>query len=296
MKFGTLYAYWTHEWTGDYRYFARKVKDLGFDILEISAGDLIGMSDREIDELKAVTQDLGISISSNIGPAKKYDVGSKDPVIRRSGVDFLCRIMERMDRLDSRTLVGVTYTYWPNDFTNLDKPAIWARGVESVKETGKYALDHNIMICLEVVNRFETLVLNTAEEGVRFCKEVDVPSVLLLLDTFHMNIEEDDLCEAIRTAGGWLGHMHVGEGNRKLPGLGSLPWADIGRTLQEIGFDGGVVMEPFMTPGGSVGRDIKVWRDLTGGASQEKMDAMIRQSLQFLKKNFVTPGKKCGGE
>lgn len=113
MKFGTLYAYWTHEWTGDYRYFAKKVQELGFDILEISAGDLIGMSDREIDELKAVARDFGISISSNIGPAKRYDVGSKDPAVRKRGIDYLCQIMERMDRLDSRTLVGVTYTYWP---------------------------------------------------------------------------------------------------------------------------------------------------------------------------------------
>ena len=46
MKFGTLYAYWTHDWTGDYKYFAKKVADIGFDILEISAGDLITMSDK----------------------------------------------------------------------------------------------------------------------------------------------------------------------------------------------------------------------------------------------------------
>ena len=74
MKFGTLYAYWTHEWTGDYKYFAKKVADIGFDILEISAGDLITMSDNDVDELKAISKDLGIEITSNIGPAKKYDV------------------------------------------------------------------------------------------------------------------------------------------------------------------------------------------------------------------------------
>ena len=78
MKFGTLYAYWTHEWTGDYKYFAKKAKDIGFDVLEISAGDLIRMSESELMELKAVSKDLGIEITSNIGPAKKYDVASPE--------------------------------------------------------------------------------------------------------------------------------------------------------------------------------------------------------------------------
>jgi len=89
MKFGTLYAYWTHNWTGDYKYFAKKVADIGFDILEISAGDLITMSDNEIDELKALTKDLGIEITSNIGPAKKYDVASPDKSVREARLNFM---------------------------------------------------------------------------------------------------------------------------------------------------------------------------------------------------------------
>jgi D-psicose/D-tagatose/L-ribulose 3-epimerase len=209
---------------------------------------------------------------------------SKDPAVRKRGIDYLCQIMERMDRLDSRTLVGVTCTYWPNDFTDLDKTGHLGRAGGERKRDGKYALDHNIMICLEVVNRFETLVLNTAEEGVRFCKEVDVPSVSLLLDTFHMNIEEDNLCDAIRTAGTGLAYA-CRRRNRKLPGLGS-PALGGYRTymrnrVRRRCCDGAV-----MTTGGGVGKDIKVWRDLTGGASQEEMDAMIRQSLQFLKRTF----------
>ena len=286
MKFGTLYAYWTHEWTGDYKYFAKKAASLGFDILEISAGDLITMSDGEIDELKAITRELGIRITSNIGPAKKYDVASPDAAVRENGVRFLTDIMKKMDRLDSRALVGVMYTYWPNDFTDLDKEGAWARGVESVKKLGGVAGELGIDFCLEVVNRFETHILNTAEEGVRYCKDVAMPRVKLLLDTFHMNIEEDDLPGAILTAGSYLGHVHVGEGNRKLPGMGHLPWEEIGSALKQIGFSGGVVMEPFMTMGGKVGEDIKVWRDLTGGATPEEMDENIKNSLIFLRGAF----------
>lgn len=287
MKFGSLYSYWTNEWRCDYPTVAKKLKKLGFDIIEVGADHLLHMSDKELDELRALTKDLGLLVTSNLGPRKEYDVASPDPVVRRNGVAYLCDIMTRMERLDSRSLVGVTYTYWPNDFTDLDKPAIWARGVESVKKTGAVAESLGIDICLEVVNRFETLVLNTAEEGVRFCEEVNVPSVKLLMDTFHMNIEEDNIPEAFRTASKHLGHIHVGEGNRKLPGQGSLPWAEMGKVLREIGYEGNVVMEPFMLMGGGVGRDIKVWRDLSGGANEARMDEMLRDSLVFLKKSFV---------
>ena len=286
MKFGTLYAYWTHEWTGDYRYFAKKIASLGFDIMEISAGDLLKMTDRDLTELKAIAKDLGLTISSNIGPPKSKDVASADASVRRDGIQFLTDIMKNMDKLDSRDLVGVTYTYWPNDFSDLDKDAIWERGVKSVQEFGKVAEGLGITCSLEIVNRFETLVLNTAEEGVKFCNEVGCKSIKLLLDTFHMNIEEDNLPDAFRTAGNLLGHVHVGEGNRKLPGMGHLPWKEMGKALNEIGFDGGVVMEPFMTMGGAVGKDIKVWRDLSEGADEAKMDENIKNSLIFLKKAF----------
>ena len=287
MKFGILYAYWCKDWSGDYAYFAKKVKGLGFDILEIGAGALLNMSDSEIDGLKALAKDLELEISSNIGPPKQYDVASSDPEVRKAGIEFLADIMRKMDRLDSRNLVGVTYTYWPNDFSDLDKPAIWARGVESVKQMGKIAGDLGITMSLEVVNRFETLVLNTAGEAIEFCKEVGNPNVKILLDTFHMNIEEDDIGDAIRSANGLLGHLHIGEGNRKLPGQGHLPWAEIGQALRDIGYSGGVVMEPFVLPGGEVAKDIKVFRDLSGGADEAKLDAEAKAGLEFLKANFI---------
>ena len=287
MKFGTLYAYWTDEWHGDYNYFAKKVKDIGFDILEISAGDLLKMSDHELDELKAISRDLGITISSNIGPPKDKDVASKDPAVRAAGIEFLTGIMKKMDRLDSRILAGVMYTCWPGDFSDLDKPAIWARGVESVKVLGKVAEDLGIDYCLEVVNRYETLVLNTCAEGLQFCNDVGIKSVKLLLDTFHMNIEENNIPDALRLAGSYLGHLHVGEGNRNLPGKGSLPWNEIGRALRDINYDKGVVMEPFLKMGGQVGDDVKVWRNLITDAEMSRIDEDIADSLVFLKKAFV---------
>ena len=287
MKFGTLYSYWGNEWSCDYSDIARRVSSLGFDILEIGAGHLLDMSDKEIADLKALAEELEIEITCNIGPAKEKDVASADPEIRKAGIKFLSDIMRAMKKLGSDRLVGVQYTYWPNDFSDLDKPAIWKRGVESVKELSKVAEECGVTMCLEVVNRFETHILNTGSEALDFCKEVGSDHVTVLMDTFHMNIEEDSIPEAFRTVGSKLGHVHVGEGNRKLPGEGSLPWTEIGRSLRDINFKGGIVMEPFYFDGGQVGKDIKVWRDLSDGATRPEMDRKIADSLKFLRKTFL---------
>ena len=287
MKFGTLFAYWVREWKGDYVLFAKKAAKIGFDILEVSAGQLLRMSNKELDELRSLAKDLGIAITSNIGPAKSKDVSSKSPSVRKAGIANLTRIMHAMDRLDSRVLAGVLYSYWPCDFVKVDKKAAWELGIASVRELSKTAESLGIDLCLEVVNRFETYILNTSEEAVRYCKAVNSKRAKILLDTFHMNIEEDNIGDAIRLAGPYLGHLHVGEGNRKVPGKGHLPWNEIGKALRDIHYDKGVVMEPFVLEGGQVGNDIKVWRDLSGNATAERMDREIKDSLKFLKKAFL---------
>jgi D-psicose/D-tagatose/L-ribulose 3-epimerase len=287
MKFGTLFAYWVREWKGDYALFAKKVAGIGFDILEVSAEQLFRMSRKELDELRSLTKDLGISITSNIGPAKNKDVSSKNPAIRKAGIRHLTAIMHAMDRLDSRVLAGVLYSYWPCDFREVDKKAAWELGIASVQTLAETAESLGINLCLEVVNRFETYILNTSEEGLRYCKAVGSKRVKILLDTFHMNIEEDNIGDAIRLAGPYLGHLHVGEGNRKVPGKGHLPWKEIGKALRDIQYDKGVVMEPFVLEGGQIGKDIKVWRDLSGNATAEKMDKEIKNSLRFLKRVFL---------
>ena len=93
----------------------------------------------------------------------------------------------------------------------------------------------------------------------------------------------------IRGAGNLLGHLHVGEGNRKLPGMskGSMPWAEMGEALREINYNKCVVAEPFLLAGGKVGADVKVWRDLSNGADDERMDKYLTESMKFLKEKFV---------
>ncbi len=287
MKFGVFFAYWTKEWKGDYLHFAERVHRLGFDVLEVSAGELLNMSDSDLRELRALTKDLGIEITSNTGLPRDKDIASPDPSVRRAGLKWVTEIMQAMDKLDSRVLAGVLYSHWPCDFSDVDKEAAWERGVEGVRSAAKVAESLGIDYCLEVVNRFETFILNTSAEAVEYCKDVGSPNVKVLLDTFHMNIEEDNIGDAIRTAGEFLGHLHVGENNRKVPGKGHLPWAEIGQALRDIDYQGAVVMEPFVTMGGKIGEDIKVWRDLSNGATPDQLDQDVKESLQFLKGKFL---------
>ena len=118
-------------------------------------------------------------------------------------------------------------------------------------------------------------------EGVAFVREVDVPAVKVMLDTFHMNIEEDSIGGAIRSAKGLLGHFHTGECNRRVPGRGRTPWHEIATALADIGYDGTVCMEPFVRMGGKVGEDIKIWRELEPGIDEAKMDADAKAALDF---------------
>lgn len=289
MKFGTLYSYWSKDgnWGGDYSALCYKAKEAGFDVLEVGAGDLITMSDTELSKLRDTAKELGLEISANLGPPRDKDISNADPEIQAAGVKFLCDIMHQMVKIDCKILIGALYNCWPYDFVDLDKDALWARAVKNMKIVGAEAERLGITLALEILNRFETLLITDCEEGIRFCKDVDCKAVRLLLDTFHMNIEEDNIPDAFRRAGEWLAHVHVGEGNRKLPGMGSLPWDEIGQALRDINYDGMVVMEPFMKAGGKIGSDIKVWRDLSNNADEAQMDKYIADSVAFLRKNFV---------
>jgi len=183
-------------------------------------------------------------------------------------------------------LVGALYSYWPmtafNEIMEDKRPYI-DRAVDSVKEIIKVAEDVGVDYCMEPLNRFEQVLINTSAEGVEFCRRVGSPRAKLLLDTFHINIEENSFTEAILTAGSLTRHFHVGENNRKAPGTGCLPWKEIAAALKKINYTGAIVMEPLTRMGGEVGRDIRIWRDISNGADDAELDRIARNSLKFLR-------------
>lgn len=290
MKFGTLYSYWEHEWDCDlekYIELIQKVSSIGFDILEVSADHIYQMSEKDLQTLNQVRKQNGLIFTLNSGPTKEFDLASPDEYIRQQGIHYYTKILEKMPLLESNMLIGALYSYWPCDFISIDKKNAWERSISCLKKIGKIAEHLNITIALEVLNRNETYILTNCEEAVEYCKKINCNAVKILLDTYHMNIEEDNIADAIRYAGEWLAHLHVGENNRKLPGMNNtINWPAISQALHDIGYDKAVVMEPFLLKGGSVGNAIRVWRDLSNQASPSQMDEYISQSLSFLRNTF----------
>jgi len=288
MKFGTGYSYWGTEWECNYEEVAKKVAGIGFDILEIGADHIYHMTDKELDEMNAMAKGYGLVMTTNSGPAKEYDFASTNPEIRKNALAYFKKILRNMDKIDSRSLVGAIYSFWPTDFVYTNKEEAWEHSIEGIKELSKKAEELGIECALEVLNRNETYILTDCREAVEYCNLVGSKNVNVLLDTYHMNIEEDNMIEAIRLAGDQLGHLHIGENNRKLPGMNnSLDWAAIGKVLRDIDYKKGVVMEPFLLNGGAVGRDIRVWRDLSNHADTAMMDQYIADSLKFVKEKFL---------
>ena len=290
MKYGIYFAYWEKEWNADQKSYISKVKKLGFDILEISCAMLKNISREELVEMRDMARAEGVTLTAGYGPEPSENLASSDEAVVKNAVAFYTDILKKLEILDIHTLGGGIYSYWPVDYTKpIDKEGDWKRSVKNVRTVGKIAQECGVDYCLEVLNRFEGYLLNTCAECRQFVEEVDVPAVKIMLDTFHMNIEEDSMTEAILLAGDRLGHFHVGENNRRLPGKGNLPWYQIGSALRAIGYDKNVVMEPFVKSGGKVGSDIKIWRDLSMGAATEQLDRDAAASVAFLRNVFSGP-------
>lgn len=283
MKHGIYYAYWETEWAADYLYYVDKVARLGFDILEIGCQPLPDYTPSQIKALHNCAKENGIILTGGYGPTAEHNMGSSDPQTRANALEWYKRLFDVMAQLDMHLAGGALYSYWPVDFSSINKKEDWKRSVEGMQTLAPLAQAHDITLGMEVLNRFESHILNTAEEGVAFVKEVGAENVKVMLDTFHMNIEECSIGDAIRTAGNLLGHFHTGECNRMVPGKGRTPWREIGDALRDIGYDGTVVMEPFVQMGGQVEKDIHVWRDLSKGATEEQLDKDAHDAVVFQK-------------
>lgn len=283
LKHGIKVSYWEKPLDTPISFFIDKAARLGFDGVELESRMVLDKTAPQLKDLKTYAADRGIVPTLGSGPPKHLDLCSANEAIRKDAIAFRIKLIENASLAGIKTIGGGLHTYWPVDFNEpVDKEGDWARGVEGMKILSKAAEDYDVCLCLEVMNRFENHILNTAAEGVAFCSAVDSSHVKLLLDTFHMNIEEDNLPSAIRTAGTYLGHVHTGEGNRKVPGKGHLPWREICEALIDIDYQGMEIMEPFVRSDGAAAKTIHVWRMLVDGG-EEKMDQDAMDALFFLR-------------
>ena len=273
-KIGIFMNFWVKNWDADH------VKH----ILEFQAQALLDMDKSRMDEVRQAAKDNGIELTYSLGLNPKYDVASPDAKVREGGIEYLKRIVERIGYMEGKLLSGVNYAGWGSpDYIVDDKSEIVKHSIESVRQVIKTAEDYDVTYCVEVVNRFEGIVMNTAKEAIEYVKQIDSDKIGILLDTYHMNIEEGSIGDAIRSVGGYLKNFHTGENNRVVPGKGHLDWDEIFGALHDIDYQGRIVSEPFVQMGGEVGRDIKVWRDLVEDPSEELLDEEARFLLNFEK-------------
>ncbi|OUR75946.1 epimerase [Alphaproteobacteria bacterium 46_93_T64] len=173
------------------------------------------------------------------------NLAAKDEAQRAATVDYMKRVATMVHELEGTELTVVPATVGKVSPDGSPEEE-WKWVVDSLKEVYELTESFGVKIAIEPLNRFETYFLNRADQAVALAKDVG-PNCGVCLDAFHMNIEEVDFMEAIRTAGDMLFDFHVADNNRMPPGMGQLNWSEIVKTLTEVGYDGAMTLE-FVTP------------------------------------------------
>ncbi len=278
---GIHYGSFVSNWNEDQHQIIPKVKELGFDLFEFGAPWLVEQSDSSIAEMRKIAEDNEIQLVLSLGLSTAQDVSSPDASIRKIGIDILTRLARAMSKAGSGTCSGIFHGSWNGKIDNYDeKAARWDYSVQSLKEVTKVFADEGVIFNIEVVNRFENFLINDCAEAMKYLDEVDSPQLGIHLDTFHMNIEEDSMTGPIHAAGKRMKYFHIGENNRKFPGLGNMPWKEIFSALEAADYQGPITMEPFVRPGGEVGSAVSLFREIMDTSDYEND---IRRSVAFVR-------------
>lgn len=255
----------------------KKVADMGFDVFEMAMEDP-ELIHPEIIKASLEENHIGITTCAVIGEGR--DLSSDSSQIRASTKMYLRECILLASKVGSNVVAGALYsTVGKRRFISpQEKKAEWKRSVESLKEVSAYAGDHGVKLAIEPLNRFENDMINTSAQGVEMIEDVGSPHLGLLLDTFHMNIEEKNTKGAILIGGKHVFHMHVCENDRGIPGTGQVDWKGTAKALKEIDYQGACVIEAFTPALTSLAAAVCLWRPLA--PSQEVLG---RDGLAFLR-------------
>ncbi len=246
----------------------------------------------ELHTLRRTLDELDIEPLFTYGYPPDSDLTADDRASRVRGTEHLKRGIEALGRIGARTLGGILYANWPARYDGKviepdQKARDLARVVAGLREVAPAAADNGVTLCLEVVNRFEHYLMNTAAEGMAVVDAVGHANCKLLLDVFHMNIEEDDIPSAIERCAGYIGHFHLSQPNRRVPTDSiRMDWRAIGRALDAAGYGGCVVLEPFVVVGGEQGHNMRMWRNLEPDVSLDGRLSMARRGIAFIQEQL----------
>lgn len=279
MKFGVSLWLWTSPVTNEViKNYAPKIAELGFDTVELPIEDPEAL---DCKKARKVIEENGLSLTTCAAMGGGRDLVHPDKSVRDAGMQYMKDSLDAAEKLGSQLFVGPLASevgrLWQSDGLQREKEIELL--VTQLREVAEYAEKKNITICLEALNRFETSFLNLTSQVNDVVEKVDHPSCKVMIDLFHAGIEEKNLGDAIRTAGENLYHLQVAENDRGTPGTGQFDWNGIASALQEIDYDGHVIIETFSPDNELLAKAAAIWRPLA-----ESPDILAKDGLNFIKK------------
>jgi D-psicose/D-tagatose/L-ribulose 3-epimerase len=264
---------------------APRIRDWGFDIVELP---LENPSDLDPGRTVDLLAELGLAGTVCVAMSPERTFVGEDKEILNSTQDYLRACIDLSARVGASlpngpvvggpiyAPVGLAWRATPDE-----RKAYLSRLVEGLKPVGAYAGEKGVRIAIEPLNRFETSVLNTFEQTLDILTRLDSPACGILADTFHMNIEEKSIVDAVHAAAGRLMHVQACGNDRGTPGADHVDWTGFISALSDIGYDGAVCIESFTPDNQSIARAASIWRPLA--ATQ---DAIAVDGLAFLRSAF----------
>ena len=224
----------------------RKAQELGFDAIEVfpPAADAI-----DAPQLQTLLSDHGLSLAA-VGTGAGWVKGRlhlalPDASLREKAHAFIRSIIDFAGPLGAPAIIG---SMQGRSGDGVDHATATGYLADALDALGEHARQYQAPLIYEPLNRYETNMANTVEAGVRLLERLSTENVVLLADLFHMNIEEQDLPDAIRGGGRHIGHVHFVDSNRRPAGLGHLDFTPIASALREIGYRGYASAEAFAYP------------------------------------------------
>ena len=281
MKFGIHAGLWMKAWTDDPAPILKKAAEIGYDGVELS---LLGIGLDRADAIRAQADEYGLELTCSTGLGPDADPTSETSEVRDNAVAVLTEAIRVTSRLGSKGLAGVVAAPW-GVFDPANKPARAARSAETLARLDGVLRDAGVTLGIEALNRFESDLTSTAAETCAIARACGSNHIGVLLDSFHMNIEEKDPPAALRAAGDTLVHYHVSDNDRGRPGSGRYDFPADAKALADIGYDRWVVAEMFVMAGHASSRDLNIWRDIEPDPTVAAVE-----TLAYLKRVFGNVG------
>ncbi|MET4083728.1 D-psicose/D-tagatose/L-ribulose 3-epimerase [Pedobacter sp. UYP30] len=255
-----------------------KIAAMGFDVVEIAVEDPALIDGQAVKEALAKYK-LKAIICGAFGPTR--DLTSEDPSIHEVCFKYIADCLDLCVLWNIKFFAGPMYSAVGKARMLLpeQRKEEWNLAVRNLKKVCEMAEERGLQIALEPLNRFESDLVNTASDVVRMIDDIDHPAAKIILDGFHMNIEEPNIEEAIKLAGDKLIHVQVAENYRGTPGTGQTNWAAYRRGLEAINYTGTVSIESFTPDNKELAQAVCIWRPLA-----QSQDKFASEGLAFLKK------------